>query len=64
MGVAGSAIFLFWLAETIDAEPLLACVMAGIVSANRYFLPLIMLAGCMFFQIGYPKRSKYVCLKS
>ena len=33
-GVAGSAIFLFWLAHRMSAEPLLACVMAGIVTAN------------------------------
>ena len=36
--VAALAICIFWLADGMAAEPLLACVMAGIVTANRRYL--------------------------
>ena len=33
--VAGVAVTTFWLAERLGAEPLLSCVIAGIITANR-----------------------------
>jgi len=34
LGVASSAVLIFWLSHKMGAEPLLACVMTGIVTAN------------------------------